>query len=827
MFGGAGNDELYGSDGFDTFDGGEGNDTILFNELTSTAMGEGAVIDLRTQMVGWKGVHENETLVSIENAVGTGEEDLIIGDQFANYLGGISGDDVIYGHGGDDRLFGGRDNDDLYGGEGDDYIDGDDGDDNHYGGAGNDVIVGSIGEDFFDGGDGVDTIDFSYTSSDLTIDLSTATATFASGLLEQILNFENIIGGRGDNTLIGSSGDNRIEGNRGDDDHYGGAGNDYILGSTGVDFFDGGDGIDTIDFSYSSGAFTINLAASNAVFSGGTVEQVVDFENIVGGSGDNGLIGSDAANVINGMSGNDTLTGGGGADYFAFGANFGTDTITDFEIFHDRIVIDISALDFANLSITDTAAGARLSFGTSDSILLEDVAAVDLDASHLGFSVTDAGVVLLDGSADNDVIQSIGWGQRYYLKGWAGDDTLIARHSADGAQYLGGHAGDDTYVYYASAGNVTILNGGEAAGGGTDTFRFADLNLADLTFGMETSTNAANGDFLAINVNDGTDHRVLIAHGGERIERFEFADGSSVKSISVTDAGLAVLNGSAGNDVIQSIGGDQRYYLKGWAGDDTLIARHSADGAQYLGGHAGDDTYVYYASAGNVTILNGGEAAGGGTDTFRFADLNLADLTFGMETSTNAANGDFLAINVNDGTDHRVLIAHGGERIERFEFADGSSVKSISVTDAGLAVLNGSAGNDVIQSIGGDQRYYLKGWAGDDTLIARHSADGAQYLGGHAGDDTYVYYASAGNVTILNGGEAAGGGTDTFRFADLNLADLTFGMETSTNAANGDFLAINVNDGTDHRVLIAHGGERIERFEFADGESLTADEFFL
>ena len=81
---------------------------------------------------------------------------------------------------------------------------------------------------------------------------------------------ENARGGAGndvltgndrDNVLIGNDGHDTLIGLDGDDELRGGGGNDRLEGGFGTDWFDGGGGTDTVDYTYSSGNWTIGLAA--------------------------------------------------------------------------------------------------------------------------------------------------------------------------------------------------------------------------------------------------------------------------------------------------------------------------------------------------------------------------------------------------------------------------------------------------------------------------------------------------------------------------------------------------------------------------------------
>ncbi|MEP5758384.1 MAG: calcium-binding protein [Litoreibacter sp.] len=356
-YGGDGDDYILGNVGDDFFDGGAGTDTIDFSYSSNHFS-----LDLsQSNAIFASGFVEQ--VLNFENIIGGSGNNMLTGSVLDNVIDGGDGNDTLYGLAGDDRIDGGNGDDDHYGGDGDDYI------------------LGNVGDDLFDGGNGTDTIDFSYSSDHFNLDLSQSNAIFANGFIEQVLNFENIIGGSGNNVLTGSASDNVIDGGTGNDYLYGGDGNDYIFGNIGADFYDGGDGNDTIDHSYNSSDFSINLSLSQTVFTSGFVEQVLNFENVVGGSGNNTLTGSAFDNVIDGGDGNDILTGGGGADQFLFSSSFDNDVVTDFTDGTDLLLVDIDGIGFDDLTISQNGNDAELNISGHGTIKLTDTdnALVTLD----------------------------------------------------------------------------------------------------------------------------------------------------------------------------------------------------------------------------------------------------------------------------------------------------------------------------------------------------------------------------------------------------------------------------------------------------------------
>ncbi|MES2474002.1 MAG: hypothetical protein V4601_14305, partial [Pseudomonadota bacterium] len=110
LMGGAGNDILQGGTGNDILDGGAGNDTADYSDATSNNLN----VNLNTGSSSGGG-RGSDTLLNVENALGSG---------FNDKLTGGSGVNMLIGAGGNDQLNGGGGNDVLYGGTGDDIITG-------------------------------------------------------------------------------------------------------------------------------------------------------------------------------------------------------------------------------------------------------------------------------------------------------------------------------------------------------------------------------------------------------------------------------------------------------------------------------------------------------------------------------------------------------------------------------------------------------------------------------------------------------------------------------------------------------------------------------
>ena len=144
--------------------------------------------------------------------------------------------------------------------------------------------------------------------------------------------------------LFGGAGDDQLE-SWGVSKLYGGTGDDsYLLRGAGGEIFENaGEGVEWVQsqFSYTLSANLENLLLLGSGFLNGTGNAVA---NIV--------IGNPNDNVLSGLSGADTLTGGAGSDRFQdTAAGLSGDTITDFGS-GDKIVITDANLAGFTFSLT-------------------------------------------------------------------------------------------------------------------------------------------------------------------------------------------------------------------------------------------------------------------------------------------------------------------------------------------------------------------------------------------------------------------------------------------------------------------------------------------
>jgi len=115
----------------------------------------------------------------------------------------------------------------------------------------------------------------------------------------------------------------------------------------------------TVNLAASTSTGTASSSAANDVAAIG-VDTLKNLENIIGGGFGDKITGDANANVLYGKLGNDTLTGGAGADVFVLDTATGSgnvDTITDFTSASDKIQLSKSIFTAAG-SLGDLASAA-------------------------------------------------------------------------------------------------------------------------------------------------------------------------------------------------------------------------------------------------------------------------------------------------------------------------------------------------------------------------------------------------------------------------------------------------------------------------------------
>jgi len=345
----------------------------------------------------------------------------------------LTNDLVLNGGEGHDLLIGGLGNDTLNGGGGNDWLRGGGGTDSLTGSTGNDVYafgnaavneVVTISELV---GEGIDCLNFTDVTTGVSVNLtfnqiaSMANRTVQVAVSGQAANFENVIGGSGNDTITGNVANNQI---------LGGEGNDTLNGGDGNDYLDGG--------------------AGNDLISGGNQNDVV-----IGGTGNDILRGNAGSDILRGGEGDDLLQGGVGDDVYQFAAAIlgqvdtvqelageGTDTL-DFSALTTNVTVNLGsdAVTASMVSrIVKTQAGGAAQ--------LENVIG---GSGHDSLTGNDANNLLI-GNGGNDTLTA-GQGNDILLGG-QGNDVL---KGIGGYNLMIGGAGGD--LFQGGTGEDLMLSG--------------------------------------------------------------------------------------------------------------------------------------------------------------------------------------------------------------------------------------------------------------------------------------------------------------------------------------------------------------------------------
>jgi Ca2+-binding RTX toxin-like protein len=350
VYGGSGNDQVAGGagddvfrvsgvvrkgfEGYDTYDGGAGQDAIVaYGEkvdigMSSFVTGNGIeVIDVTAatggaRIVGdWRDNALDFSAVEVKGNLSIetgGGKDNVVGTAGADTISGGHGGDALAGGGGDDIIIGGGGRDVLVGGDGNDTF--------RVAGTGSKYFEGF---DSYTGGNGVDVI----TATGASVDLGLSEFSAANGI--ERIDFTGVTGkGR----ILGDAADN------------------------------------SFDFS------AVTIAGNASIDAGG------GNDTLIGSSGNDAMLGSWGNDRLTGGLGDDQLTGGSGADTFAFGTDWGNDTVTDFRHGVDKLDLGAAGVsDLSALSLTQVGGNTVIAFD-GDQLVLQNIQTSTLTANDFIFA---------------------------------------------------------------------------------------------------------------------------------------------------------------------------------------------------------------------------------------------------------------------------------------------------------------------------------------------------------------------------------------------------------------------------------------------------------
>jgi trimeric autotransporter adhesin len=714
---GLGNDTLDGGVGVDIMTGGAGNDTYvvdvlgdIVNESNAT---EGTADTVRSGINYTLGANLENLELTGSAAIGVGNilGNTITGNTLGNTLDGGAGIDTLIGGGGDDiyvsvnagedtlieaanagtdivnsltsyslganlenlNLIGVGDlvgsgntlENTITGNEGNNTLDG-------FGGA--DRLIGGLGSDTYvvdNLGDAV----VEDTSGGIADTVQSSIAYTLGANLEnlRLTGSDNIDGGGNavNNTIIGNDGNNSLDGSAGNDSLIGALGNDtYVVDSTGdvvsetVALGGGNDQVRSF-VNYTLGENVENLELLGALSVNGT-----------GNALNNTILGNSNDNVLDGLGGADTLSGGAGNDIYFVDAG-------------DRVSEGVGqgndlVLSTVSFSLGDNLESLTLQPGAGD---------INGQGNSSNNTITgNEGNNLLEGGAGVDI-----------LTGGAGNDTYTIDTAGDLAietLTLAQNGGIDrvessvTYTLGANLDNLVLTGASDINGTGNDlnnAITGNDLNnVLDGGAGDDALVGNKGNDFYLVNsLGDTVTEDV---GGGSDIVQSSvaFTLGNNVESLILI--GTSNIDG-LGNDLANTLTGNSgNNSLIGLAGNDTLTGN---EGNDYLDGGTGID---------NMT-------GGLGSDTYVVDDFGDIVTDEGVGIDTVISGVSFTLV---DNLENLTLTGSAVVGI-------GNASSNIIIGDNIDNTLFGLEGNDTLS--GNDGNDYIDGGGGDDAMSGGVGSD--------------------------------------------------------------------------------------------------------
>jgi len=672
------------------------------------------------------------------------------GNGLNNVLIGNSGNDRLIGGGGADTLVGGSGADtasyetssvgvvvDIYDGSrstGDAVGDSYNSVEIYVGSTYIDTFIANAAATTFDGWNGTDTVDYSLSTSGITLTFNLTAVTPAGSGVGGYAQGDTLVS---IDAVVGTS----------YDDIY------VVNGTTSsvtiTEAAGGGtDTVQTNNSSYTPGAYIENLTYTGSGSFTGNGNSLNNL--IIGNSGNDTLYGNDGDDTLVGGAGADQLVGGNGTDTASYqnaaaaiSLNFKTgphtgdasgDTFTTIEIFkgsnfNDTFVSGASAHNFDGNGGSDT-----VDYSTSTAV------SVNLTTG------TGAG-----GDAAGDTYTSI-----EKVIGSAYTDTLSSATSGD---TLAGGTGNDIYVVRASGITVT-----EASGEGTDEIQtsLASFSIASIA-NVENLSYTGSGNFVGTG---STGNNVITGGGGnDTLIGGDGADqligGSGTDAADYSASGSAVtIDLTAGTSSGGDAAGDSFSSIEKVIGSSYADSLSSATSGHTLTGGAGNDTYVIGSSG--VTVV---EASSEGTDEVQTALSSLSIASFAnVENLTYTGFSNFAGTgnagnnSLTGGNGHDTLI--GGSGADQLNGGLGTDVASYENASSGVT-LNFKTGTHTGDAAG-DSFTSIEAFKGSnfaDTFVSDASAG---TFNGNGGTDTVDYSTSAAAITVNlttgtgSGGDAAG-----------------------------------------------------------------------
>lgn len=561
------------------------------------------------------------------------------------------------------------------------------------------------GNDTIDGAGGFDLVRYDrngVTALEVDLEAGTAIGTWdGQAFSDELGNIEYIRGSRvGNDSIVGSTGGNRLRTFDGSDTINGNGGDDIIedLGDSGTDLAIVASSLDNISKTEIDGNNALVIFASTGISSyfgieqfrvGSTTYTQQQLIDAVAGNvpppagpsnGDDDILGTDDAefidalagnddvdgaggdDTIDGGTGNDTIDGGDGTDTALLNVNLdqvgtvtqnndgsitivsaqGTDTYTNVELFDlNGTVVTATAILGGPFSTEESEGDDILTGGTED----DRIEGGDGNDTINGGDGNDG----LKGGNDDDLL--VGGPGDDRLPGEGGNDTIIGNAGND---RLGGGPGNDLMI-----GGLGNDSGG--AGPGDDTIYAGDGNdvfnsgIGNDYIDQGAGDDRSGGSFNNDTIFGGTGNDTI--GGGEGFDLLYGEDGDD----QFGGGGFNdTIFGGNGNDLIN--GGEGNDLLHGDAGNDTLNGGFGND--TVIGGSGADEFFFNSLFGGGTTVVEDFEQ---GADMLRFVGLRSTDRDIERLNITNTTFDGQQSVTMSY-ADHTVIVL--GETANSFDDSD-------------------------------------------------------------------------------------------------------------------------------------------------------------
>ncbi len=447
--------------------------------------------------------------------------------------------------------------------------------------ASDDTLNGTNHSDIISGGDGKDIIDGK--AGDDVINGGCGSDTIFGGDGKDVIN-----GGNGNDTLYGNNGDDVLSGGSGNDRLFGGAGNDILNGGSGRDWIYDGVGLDNVNAGIGNDTVIADADSQNDVFNGGTGVDKVSY-----------ALGAKSI-VIDLVKGTAT------------GADVGTDTLQNFEIFQGG-----KANDTFIAALNPAPSSGFLNMSSSVAVLVQDIATnynpaernqsvpptLAVDAA-ISFDPAARSQVAVVSAGGNTFIGGAGVNSLDYTAAKTAITINISHGTATGSQ-LNGDYFEQMQNFATGSGDDQFFAAGHDAQEHLHITDEIDTPEPDADCQGETVIDSGSNPVVDIST-IATTSAIIIQNqtysGGSGYDTLSYQDADSSVTIDIaqgkatgSEIGTDIFNGIehfiGGNGAdIFTIGGGT-YTLEGGAGNDEFsftTAAHQTATVQIAGFEVGD-----------------------------------------------------------------------------------------------------------------------------------------------------------------------------------------------------------------------------------------------